>query len=104
MNDYEVPAYLDAYRVDHGNRGKSSVMKTISKSLVGCFAGVGKTAKKMRQRNRVKRARGKIAWLERHDFMSAQDRLLTQELRREGQFQARFGGPWCRSGCTLTFG
>jgi hypothetical protein len=30
---------------------------------------------------KAKRAKGKMRWLERHNFLSAQDRLLSEELR-----------------------
>lgn len=56
-------------------------MKSIGVSLINCFAGVGKMARDVQQHIRVKRAKEKIAWLERYNFMSAQDRLLTQDLR-----------------------
>ncbi|KAH7395106.1 hypothetical protein DE146DRAFT_633461 [Phaeosphaeria sp. MPI-PUGE-AT-0046c] len=76
-------------RVRH--EGAKTMIKRIGRSLVSCFAGVGKTtrdiprvARDMQQHYRVKRAKGKIAWLEKYDFMSAQDRLLTQDLRRDG--------------------
>jgi hypothetical protein len=49
---------------------------------------IGQTAKDMpkvikdvRQKNRVKRAKKKFSWLEKYNFMSAQDRMLTHELR-----------------------
>ncbi|OAL04127.1 hypothetical protein IQ06DRAFT_334004 [Phaeosphaeriaceae sp. SRC1lsM3a] len=68
-----------AGQVPHG--GVTTTMKSIGVSLINCFAGVGKMARDVQQHIRVKRAKEKIAWLERYNFMSAQDRLLTQDLR-----------------------
>jgi hypothetical protein len=81
-NSTIVQAFKEARR-----DGPKATAKMVGRSVVKCVESLGRAAKDMpevlkgvQQQNRVKRAKSKIVWLEKHDFMSRQDRLLTQEL------------------------
>lgn len=81
-NSTIVQAFKEARR-----DGPKVTAKKVGRSVVKCVGSLGRAAKDMpkvmkgvQQQSRVKRAKSKIVWLEKHDFMSRQDRLLTREL------------------------
>jgi hypothetical protein len=69
--------------------GAKVTSERIGKSMVKHIEDMGQTAKDLpkvikdaRQNNRVKRAKTKLFWLEKHNFMSGQDRILMEEVER----------------------
>jgi hypothetical protein len=69
--------------------GPKVTMERIGKNMVKHVGDICQTVKDIpqiikdaRQQNRAKRAKKKLFWLEKHNFMSAPDRILTHELGR----------------------
>ncbi|KAL6710260.1 hypothetical protein ACN47E_009206 [Coniothyrium glycines] len=72
----------------HSFTGRRRRHGKISLNIVKGMEDMGKmaldlpaTVKGAQEKVQVRRAKGKIRWLERHDFLSAQERLLGEELR-----------------------
>jgi hypothetical protein len=51
------------------------------RDVVRCVEDIPQVMKDVQQQNRIRRARTKMLWLEKHNFMSSQERLLKHELR-----------------------
>jgi hypothetical protein len=70
------------------HEGTREMVKKIIKGITECADNMVRSARDMpkavkdaRKEQRVRRAKTKIIWLENHNFIIAQDRLLSSELR-----------------------
>jgi hypothetical protein len=70
----------DAGRQDRPiGRAKATTAKAC-RSVVRCVEDMPRVMKDVQQWNRVRRARTKILWLENHNFVSTQERLLRRDI------------------------